>query len=231
MGKSNSGFGDMIVWGLGIFALTEIFGKETKEVYKYTENPTTWTFIPKSKFKDIHGNIPKDSTGRGMTGLDFKLKLEFKKNNNGIYTAKVSNFEVIVQTYLNTDPILKWKNIDKFSRYYTKNKIYKYEDVDQDNFYTKEGTDFHESLHRKVAKDSLNKYKNEIDLEISKLRGTDRLRLEMDAYKKLYEYRDKIESDFYDKKDHERIILDTWNRYKMQYEQKFINKKGIGQIG
>ncbi len=191
---------------------------------KFTEKPIQYKELPKGFFRDEYGNIPEKAAWAG-TGLEFVIELNPpKKNPEGTYSIKVKTFEVEVQTIINTDKNLEWKNINDFKDYYKKDKVYTIKDVDQD-FTTKGGTEYHESLHRKVAKDTFDKYKNEIESEIGKIKDTDFRIVIKKAREKLLDYKSKIQKEFYDKKDHDRIRVDTWNYFRTIYEKEVLNKK------
>ncbi|MBK8399491.1 MAG: hypothetical protein IPL26_30150 [Leptospiraceae bacterium] len=228
MGKNNSGFDDMIVWGLGIFALTKIFGKDkdlpvsetnilNHQVYRYTELPLIVTLFQKDFCKDNQGNVSKTPC-RGATQLSFYIEAyNPERSSDGRYTIQTKVFEVVVRTFINDDKDLKWNKIEDFSFYYVKNKEYTINDVDL-NFYTKEGTVYHEKLHRRVAKDTLGEFRDEIIEKVANIKSVTPKGAFDEWSKIVLEYKHKIELKFYDDADHDRIRVDTWDYYRILYE-------------
>ncbi len=155
MGKSNSVFGDVIVWGLGIFALTKIFGKDEEKLGQASKNVFLGCrilFDDVIKYAkllptiDAKGNtLPADN---GITIISrkndsVKLEIEIDTKNPKFYKVKRYLVDYVVQTTINSEGM---SSIIKFDDYFKPNRDYTIKDY-VGTFNTTEGVKYHESLH------------------------------------------------------------------------------------
>lgn len=217
MGKSNSDFGDLIVWGLGIFALTEVFGKDThtgtriffdENIYIQPLEPSEPGKLPDNGITTIYINKPSFKVDPVIDPITKK------------YKVKGYSIDFYVRMTINSAEGL---DITKFDDYYKADKSYTIKDY-VGTFNTSEGVKYHERLHfegfRRIIKSKEMQQQQKImDNEIKNLRAEIQTDLVAMVYRRILRYIDLIDKeekkplDPKNKSRHREIALEEWRYY------------------
>jgi hypothetical protein len=148
--KSNSDFGELILWGFVGYGLYKLFGKNEPIVgqanvvkpleYVHTRIPMVFGGI--QPYIDKNGILRKKA---GITIPAIFFEDNVVQNRVGTYSVKLTKIKLNTQIILNSD--LHWNDISEFSNFYKKERRYDLNEINL-GFNTVEGVIFHEKQHQ-----------------------------------------------------------------------------------